>query len=41
MKIGITKGKKLIIKDNNKILIDIDISILRNIWKNAIWDIMG
>jgi phosphoribosylformylglycinamidine synthase len=41
IKIGITKGKKLIIKDDNKEIINIDISILRNLWKNAIWDVMG
>jgi len=41
IKIGVTKGKKLIIKDKNKEVINIDISILRNLWKNAIWDVMG
>jgi phosphoribosylformylglycinamidine synthase len=40
-KIGLTKGKKLVIKDINKEVINIDISILRNLWKNAIWDVMG
>jgi len=41
IKIGITNGKKLIIKDENKNVVNLDISNLRNLWKNAIWDIMG
>jgi len=41
IKIGLTKGNKLIIKDRNKIMVNLDISVLRNIWKNAIWDVMG
>jgi len=41
VKIGETKEKKLIIKDNGSESINIDISILRDCWKNAIWDIMG
>jgi phosphoribosylformylglycinamidine synthase len=40
-KIGITKGKKLIIKDAQKTVINLDASVLRNLWKNAIWNIMG
>jgi phosphoribosylformylglycinamidine synthase len=40
LKIGETKGKKLIIKDT-KTVVDLNISILRDSWKNAIWDIMG
>ncbi|KYK32625.1 MAG: phosphoribosylformylglycinamidine synthase [Thermoplasmatales archaeon SG8-52-3] len=41
IKIGETKGKKLIIKDGKKEVINLDVSVLRNLWKNAIWDIMG
>jgi phosphoribosylformylglycinamidine synthase len=41
IKIGITNGKKLIIKDENKNVVNLDISNLRNLWKNVIWDIMG
>jgi phosphoribosylformylglycinamidine synthase subunit PurL len=41
IKIGLTKEKNLVIKDQNKEFINIDISVLRNLWKNAIWDIMG
>jgi len=41
IKIGITKGKKLVIYDRNKIVVNLDISVLRNIWKNAILNVMG
>jgi phosphoribosylformylglycinamidine synthase len=41
IKIGLTKEKNLVIKDQNKEFINIDISVLRNLWKNAIWDVMG
>ena len=41
IKIGLTKEKNIVIKDQNKEFINIDISVLRNLWKNAIWDIMG
>jgi phosphoribosylformylglycinamidine synthase len=41
IQLGKIKGKKLLIKDKNEELINIDISILRKIWKNAIWNIMG
>ena len=41
VKIGQTKGKKLIIKDERNETINIDISKLRDCWKNAIWNIMG
>jgi len=40
-KIGVTKGSKLIVKEKENNLINLDIKSLRNIWKNAIWDIMG
>jgi phosphoribosylformylglycinamidine synthase len=41
VKLGITIGKKLIIKNDEKIVINQDISVLRNLWKKAIWDVMG
>jgi phosphoribosylformylglycinamidine (FGAM) synthase-like enzyme len=41
IKIGETKGKNLVIKDNGKVLINLKIDEIRKIWKNAIWDIMG
>lgn len=40
-KIGIVKGKKLEITDNENNLIDQDIDTLKDIWKNTIWNIMG
>ncbi len=40
-RIGVTKGKKLIIEDINKIFVNLDVSVLRVLWKNAIWDVMG
>ena len=39
--LGVTKGKKLVIKDNKKTVIDLSTDIIRNHWKNPIWDIMG
>ena len=39
--IGLTNQKKLIIKDKNDIVINLDISVLRNLWKSVIWDLMG
>ena len=41
VKIGQTKGEKLIIKDVEKTLIDLTVREFRDQWKNAIWDIMG
>ena len=41
IKIGKTNGKKLIIKNERTILINLDIAEIRNIWKNAIWNLMG
>jgi phosphoribosylformylglycinamidine synthase len=41
IKIGETYGKKLIINNVKKNLINISISNIGKIWKNAIWDIMG
>jgi phosphoribosylformylglycinamidine synthase len=40
-KIGETKGKKLIIMDGKKEAINLEIKILCDYWKNAIWNIMG
>jgi phosphoribosylformylglycinamidine synthase len=40
-KIGIVKGKKLILKDKGETIISQNISELRDIWKNSIWEIMG
>jgi len=39
--IGETKAKKIVIRDNQNIAIDVDIDNLRNLWKNSIWDVMG
>ncbi len=39
--IGITKGKKLIVEDKKKMVVNLNVSILRDLWKNAIWDVMG
>jgi phosphoribosylformylglycinamidine synthase len=41
VKIGETKSDKIVIKDNGKTIVDQKISVLRDIWKNTIWDIMG
>jgi phosphoribosylformylglycinamidine synthase len=41
IKIGKTYGKKLIINNKQKNLINISISEISKIWKNALWDIMG
>ncbi|MCK5258928.1 MAG: phosphoribosylformylglycinamidine synthase subunit PurL [Thermoplasmatales archaeon] len=41
IKIGETKGKKLIINEGENTLINLDINTLKNIWKNTIWNIMG
>lgn len=41
IKIGETKGRKLVINEGNKTVINLDVSVLRNLWKNALWDIMG
>ena len=38
--IGETKGKKLVIKDDKKIVFDLGLDTLRHQWKNPIWDIM-
>jgi phosphoribosylformylglycinamidine synthase len=40
-KLGITKEKNLIIKEKNKMIVNPNISVLRDIWKRTIWDIMG
>jgi phosphoribosylformylglycinamidine synthase II len=39
--IGETNGKNLVIKDNKKTIMDLDVKVLRDCWKNPIWDIMG
>ncbi len=39
--IGETKGKKLVIQNGGKTVIDLDIYVLRDQWKNPIWDVMG
>ena len=41
IKIGKTNGKQLIINNGKTTLINLDITNIRDIWKNAIWDIMG
>ncbi len=41
IKIGKTNGKQLIINNGKNTLINLDIANIRDIWKNAIWDIMG
>ena len=41
IQIGETKGKKLIVKDGKDAVINVDVAVLRDCWKNAIWDIMG
>jgi len=41
VKIGQTKKDKLIINDKNCKIIDQKIAVLRDIWKNAIWNVMG
>jgi phosphoribosylformylglycinamidine synthase len=39
--IGYTQGNKLIIKDNEKTIINLKIEDIKNLWKNAIWNFMG
>jgi len=41
LKFGETKAKNLVIKDNEKTLVDLKVNVLRDLWKNAIWNIMG
>lgn len=41
VKIGNTKDKNLIIKDKNKTILNLKVTDMRDIWKNAIWNIMG
>lgn len=41
VKIGETKGKKLVVKDDKKTVIDLDVKVLRDSWRKPIWDIMG
>ena len=39
--LGKVTGKKIVIKDNGKTLVDQKIENLRDIWKNSIWNMMG
>jgi len=39
--LGKTKGKHLVIQDNKKIVIDLDVDVLRECWKKPIWNFMG
>jgi phosphoribosylformylglycinamidine synthase len=39
--IGEVQGKNLIIKDDKKTVAELSVKVLRECWKNAIWDIMG
>jgi len=39
--IGKVSGKSLVIKDNKKIIIDIEVKTLDDCWRSPIWDIMG
>lgn len=41
IKFGNTKSNKIIIKDKNNTIVNQKVSNLRDIWKNAIWNIMG
>ena len=41
VRIGETYGKNIVIKDNKKTGIDLNVKVLRDCWKNTIWDIMG
>ena len=41
VKIGQTKKDKLIINNDDCKIIDQKIDVLRDIWKNAIWNFMG
>jgi phosphoribosylformylglycinamidine synthase len=41
VKIGSTKGKKIVINEGKKTVVNLDVSALREIWKNALWDRMG
>ena len=40
-KLGETIRDKLVIKDNKNTIIDLKVNVLRDHWKNAIWNIMG
>ena len=39
--LGKTKGKHIVIQDNKKIVIDLDVDVLRECWKKPIWNFMG
>jgi len=39
--IGEVKGKNLVIKDNKKNVVELEIKTLTECWKNPIWDTMG
>ncbi len=39
--IGETKGKKLVIQNGGKTVIDLVIDVLRDQWKSPLWNVMG
>jgi phosphoribosylformylglycinamidine synthase len=41
IKLGTTCGDQLLINKGNSNLISLDIETVRDIWKNAIWNLMG
>jgi phosphoribosylformylglycinamidine synthase len=41
IKIGSTKGKSIIINDNNKEIVNLGVSDIRAQWKEPIWSLMG
>jgi phosphoribosylformylglycinamidine synthase len=41
VKIGQITDDNLVIKDEGKSLVDLKVNVLRDLWKNAIWNIMG
>jgi phosphoribosylformylglycinamidine synthase len=41
VKIGQVTGKNLVVKNNENTIINLKISEIRDIWKNAIWNFMG
>ena len=41
VKIGQITDSNLVIKDEGKSLVDLKVNVLRDLWKNAIWNIMG
>ena len=41
IQIGKTHGKKLVVNDNDKTVLNLDVPVLRDAWKKTLWDIMG